>query len=59
LATDPTTSDCNGEKLPSVKYGTHAMCCSAVAASPLLAAADAAPVSVADWGPSNGRQTDK
>jgi hypothetical protein len=33
LATDSSTSDCSGEKLPSGKYGTYAMCCSAVAAS--------------------------
>ena len=33
LATDSSTSDCSGEKPPSGKYGTYAMCCSAVAAS--------------------------
>ena len=33
LATDDSTSDCTGEKPPSGKYGTYAMCCSAVAAS--------------------------
>ena len=38
LATDSTTSDCSGEKLPSGKYGKHAMCCSAVAASPAASA---------------------
>jgi hypothetical protein len=38
LATDSTTSDCSGEKLPSGKYGTYAMCCSAVAASPAASA---------------------
>jgi len=32
-ATDSSTSDCSGEKPPSGKYGTYAMCCSAVAAS--------------------------
>jgi len=32
-ATRSSTSDCSGEKPPSGKYGTYAMCCSAVAAS--------------------------
>src|SRR6266487_3864386 len=27
LATDSSTSDCSGEKPPSGKYGTYAMCC--------------------------------
>jgi len=34
LATGSSTSDCSGEKPPSGKYGTYAMCCSAVAEGP-------------------------
>src|SRR6266516_849468 len=41
LATDSSTSDCSGEKPPSGKYGTYAMCCSAVAASTAASARSA------------------